>query len=321
MTQEVTREQLQQTLQQARERVGLGLEGQAKGPVRLGEVIGRADDRLRERLTAIASRAVSAPAEPFLPQRRQGGACPTCGGEGYILTPTGPTEVRAEVCHCEIQRRLARAAKAARMPEDAENWTFDNLKTPDGQPSPDGDEHNLDVVAAMKGWLADVDRNLRAGNGFYLYGRAYGAGKTYLAGALANACLQLRRPDLSVLWLAASKVGAMFRDTFDQGEGAELRLTQQLETAGLLLLDDLDKVQATAFVISKLWAIIDGRFADRKPVVITANVAPGVLAKRFGKEAGLSMASRILGRCEVFGLGGPDRRLLQRPGSQGVGAQ
>lgn len=316
------REQARQLAVRRRQELGLTPDGLPRnGPDSLVRALKQAVEPIEERFRQITAPAPAATSEVFLPRVVPAeGACPDCGGTGHVYRGVGPRGgLLWEECHCERQRQLSRAMQAARMPVDAESWTFNHLVGPDGQPGPD--RHNRTVVDLMQAWLADPDANLRAGTGFYLFGQGqgYGVGKSFLAGAFANACLALRRQDLSVVWLSSAKVAPLFFESFDKGEGAELRLTQQLETCGILVLDDLDKVQKSPAVVAKLWACIDARFADRRPLVITANVAPDGLGRAFGAEHGDSMASRIAGRCHLCPLGGPDRRQLQRPGRKGTG--
>lgn len=303
MTQEIALDVAQRLLLEKRRQLGLNRDGTPAQTTRLGDALGSPDSSVQERIRAIVARVPDLPHDDFLPRASGAAICPDCQDRGQILTPTGVNEVRVEDCHCEVQRKLDRAAHLAGLPRDAADWSLDTLQVDDG---------NSGTVELMRQWLADVDGSLTAGTGFYLYG-AYGVGKTYIAGAFANACLARR---ISICWLSAAKIGPLFFESWNQGEGAEMRLTQQLEHCDVLFLDDIDKVQKTPAVVAKLWALVDARYHDRKPMVVTANKPLVDLSEVFGPEVGGSMASRLAGRCYYRQLKGPDRRAAQNPGVQ-----
>lgn len=315
---------LQRIRREARLRAGLPPEEDL--PATVGSTLGPVDKTFRKRLQETAAAAVPLVyEEPVLPPAPgRSGICPDCHGRQQILTPGTEGRVIVEDCHCLIQERMEKAAREAGLSDDARNWTFANMRTPKGHPGPDG--HNRHVVESMKAWLADPDRHLKEGVGFYLYSQfgdglpedwtGYGVGKSYLAGCFANALIALRRKDLSVLWLRAAGIGIMLRNAIGEGEGAELKVRQKLEHAGVLIIDDLDKIQATSYTANILWDTIDSRLYDRRPMVITANQSLDGLSRVFPEQYAMSMASRIAGRCHICELRGPDRRLLQRPGAR-----
>lgn len=98
----------------------------------------------------------------------------------------------------------------------------------------------------------------------------YGVGKTHLAAAVANEAVSrgipthfLTVPDL-LDWLRATYDSAEenFEDRFDE-----------LRTTGLLVLDDLGTQNATPWATEKLYQIINHRYTNRLPLIVTSNQA------------------------------------------------
>lgn len=79
-----------------------------------------------------------------------------------------------------------------------------------------------------------------------------------------------------------------------------------LRRAPLLILDDLGREKATDWVLERLYVLIDGRYADQRPTIVTTNVALDELARRdYG-----AMVSRLTEDGTVVKITAAD----QRPG-------
>lgn len=73
-----------------------------------------------------------------------------------------------------------------------------------------------------------------------------------------------------------------------------------------LVLDDLGASRATEWTDERLYALVNRRWLDERPTVVTTNLDPDALAPAIGER----MFSRIVGSgALVLGVGGPDRRL------------
>lgn len=77
-------------------------------------------------------------------------------------------------------------------------------------------------------------------------------------------------------------------------------LTAALTGAPLLVLDDLGAEYGTEFSAARLFAVVDHRYRERLPTVVTTNVAAGAIDPR--------LRSRLLSGEEVR-FTGPDRRM------------
>lgn len=77
-----------------------------------------------------------------------------------------------------------------------------------------------------------------------------------------------------------------------------------LYRADLLLLDDLSAHRHTPFAEAVLDDLIDYRWSEQRPCIITTNIPSGKL----GEALGLRIASRLSGMCKPVHIDGPDRR-------------
>jgi DNA replication protein DnaC len=98
---------------------------------------------------------------------------------------------------------------------------------------------------------------------------AYGSGKTHLAAAIANYCLERGHPSLFVV---VPDLLDHLRSTYSPASTVSYdeRFESILE-APLLILDDLGTQQATPWAQEKLYQLFNHRYNARLPTVITSN--------------------------------------------------
>lgn len=143
--------------------------------------------------------------------------------------------------------------------------------------------------------------NTRTTLSLFLHGPT-GTGKTHLAvGALKIICKNwpLAPQGLfeSAGWLMMMARDAMTTDG--------ISITESLEEyfeAGILVIDDLDKTNATTFRNRVLHSIIDARYVDRRPTVITAQDPPHALG------LGSATLDRIRGDFKILEVEGNSYR-------------
>lgn len=145
--------------------------------------------------------------------------------------------------------------------------------------------------------------SLMAGNrgGLLLVG-PYGSGKTYAACAVLAIAARWY-PVAFAPMTELVEAAATFRD----GALSRYRNTR------LLCLDDLGKERPTEFAMEQVYGMVDQRWREGKPTIVTTNYMQGELFAHFTKIADHHTAnaimSRLLGMCEVVELDGPDRRM------------
>ncbi|HEY6731939.1 MAG TPA: ATP-binding protein [Solirubrobacterales bacterium] len=131
-----------------------------------------------------------------------------------------------------------------------------------------------------------------------------GRGKTRLATA---ACwTRLSRSSCAYLSVARAmaKLGASFSD---ESRAAALHV---LSGSGAVVLDDLDKSRPTDFGIEQIFAAVDAREQAGAPLLVTTNLTPSEIGKRYGEP----LMSRLAGYCRVVKVEGPDWRVA--PGGE-----
>lgn len=134
----------------------------------------------------------------------------------------------------------------------------------------------------------------------YLFGGA-GLGKTHLALAIADAVLEQGR---DVVYVSAQNAfGAVERERFSDADGDTLAA---LESAELLILDDLGTEYISPYVSSCLYGLINTRVCRRLPTIYTSNIVNDAdLQRRYTEK----IVSRLLGSCETLCFCGEDVRL------------
>lgn len=145
------------------------------------------------------------------------------------------------------------------------------------------------------------------GDGLLLAG-PYGAGKTYAACAVLAVVARL----FPVTFAPMTELVEV-ASLFERGALSRYRNTR------LLCLDDLGKERPTEFAMEQVYGIVDQRWREGKPTVITTNHAQPELFAHFtriaDKHTANAIMSRILGMCEVVELAGPDRRFMKPEGA------
>lgn len=151
----------------------------------------------------------------------------------------------------------------------------------------------------------------------YLYGGT-GTGKTHEAAKLAKAKIiastqlygESQFVNLSkVAMIGVAKLLDNLKKSYNNSGLTEGEIVAHFSTCNLLILDDLGADALSDWGVSKLFDIIDERYANLLPTVITSNYSPRDLFSRLG---GSTTAQAIVSRLctyELRQLEGKDRRL------------
>lgn len=105
------------------------------------------------------------------------------------------------------------------------------------------------------------------GDGLYIEG-TNGTGKTHLAAAIA---LQLIHEGIPVICKTSSDLLMDIRRTFDGGSVNEAQVLDIYKRVDLLIIDDLGKEQCSDWSMSTLYSILNDRYEDMKPTIVTTN--------------------------------------------------
>jgi DNA replication protein DnaC len=198
--------------------------------------------------------------------------CPHCGGIGFLRldVPVGHEKFgKLEPCVCRAneiaenaRQRLYEMSNLDRL----SHLMFTNFN-PSGNPkaefvSPqevanlrDALDASEDFATKLKGWL--------------LLEGSYGCGKTHLAAAIANDAVQHGVP---TLFITVPDLLDSLRFAYNDPETTFEQRFEDIRNANLLVMDDFGTQNATPWAQEKLFQIINYRYINKLPTVITTNL-------------------------------------------------
>jgi len=149
--------------------------------------------------------------------------------------------------------------------------------------------------------------------GLYLWG-ASGCGKSHAAYAIARYIDEVK--DAQVMVFKSADILEMMKQDMDiknsdketNGDlyfGESNFLKGIKDYKGILVIDDLGVTKETEWEIQTFYQIIDRKYEDMIPTIITSNLGLDEISKKMGDR----IASRIAGMCQVFEMTGKDKRV------------
>jgi len=153
--------------------------------------------------------------------------------------------------------------------------------------------------------LGGYPQSVASGRSLYVHG-PYGSGKTFFACALAKRLVDM---GVSVRFENSRHLMTEIQGIFG---GRSTDALDRAHNCRVLVLDDLGKEQATEFAISMLYELVDGRYMQGKPTVVTSNFSRGELMTRLcARDAATaeSIVSRLCENADTLLMDGEDRRL------------
>ncbi len=106
-------------------------------------------------------------------------------------------------------------------------------------------------------------------DGWLLLQGGYGRGKTHLAAAIANECVSLGVP---TLFLTVPDLLDSLRATYEAEDTTFEERFDQIRNSQLLVLDDLGTQHGTQWAREKLFQILNYRYINHLPLVMTTNL-------------------------------------------------
>ena len=194
------------------------------------------------------------------------------------------------------QMRLDKLKVNSLMDKKFEQCTFLNWQMDDSNKK----MYELGINYTKK-WQKMREDNI----GFILYG-GVGIGKTYLVSCIANTLLEQYVP--VIITSSIALLGRYKKAYLDKQ--AEVIITSNLQQADLLIIDDLGAENDTTWVKEKLYEIIDSRYRDSKPTIITTNLTLEQLREKLTGEDGVTRTyDRLLEMCYPIRVQGKSRRI------------
>jgi DNA replication protein DnaC len=199
--------------------------------------------------------------------------CPHCHGLGYVrrdVEPGSPDFGRLEICTCRqgaVTRQVRDRLFSLSHLEELNHLTFDSFDIR-GHRERQLTKREMNSLAPAKERAENYARSLNQGRWLILMGPT-GCGKTHLAAAIANFAVGIGVP---TLFLTVPDLLDLLRFSFDAEDVTFEQRFEQIRTAALLVLDDFGTQNATAWAQEKLFQIVNYRYINRLPTIITTNI-------------------------------------------------
>lgn len=196
--------------------------------------------------------------------------CGKCGSRKQLRVKFGDkTHVVRCVCKCESKeleekkrqeeyeeqmRRINRLKEASMMDKKYREVTFDKYEVR---------EENKKVFEMAKKYADRFQNMYKKNQGLLLYGPV-GTGKSFTAACIGNYLLDNAKP---VIMTSFVKI---LQDIWENDR--EAGYITILNSASLLIVDDLGTERETDYALEKVYNIIDSRVRANKPMIITSNL-------------------------------------------------
>jgi len=195
--------------------------------------------------------------------------CPYCGGSGYVRLDAEvgqPDFGRLEICTCR-RSRLAQGVRDRLFSlshlDQLHHLTFENFKPRGRTALPDAQAGSLQAAYNQAMFYA------QRLSGWLLLQGSYGCGKTHLAAAIANFAVGMGVP---TLFLTVPDLLDALRVSYGSSEISFEDRFDEVRNARLLILDDFGTQNATGWATEKLFQIVNYRYINKLPTVVTTNV-------------------------------------------------
>jgi DNA replication protein DnaC len=198
----------------------------------------------------------------------------------------------------EFQARVKKLFDQSKLGARFLNRTFEAFKVT---------EENKLAFESAKKYSTDFQKFKAEGIGLNFNG-AYGTGKTHLAAAIT---IDLINRGIPVIMGTTITLLGKFKEAYDRRE-SESEIIDLYSTIDLLIIDDLGKERVNEWVLEKLYLIINNRYENNLPLVITTNYNIEDLTKRLSTNQNIDTAEAITSRlwemCRGVEMTGADWR-------------
>ena len=196
-------------------------------------------------------------------------ACPHCHGLGYLRRDAeqgSPDFGKLDICVCR-QAQVAQTVRERLFSlshlDELQGLTFESFKTR-------GRKGLGEVQANSLEWAFNRARQYAAAlNGWLLLQGGFGCGKTHLAAAIANSVVSMGVP---TLFLTVPDLLDTLRFSYDSEDTTFEQRFDEIRNAPLLVLDDFGTQNATGWAQEKLFQIVNYRYINKLPMVVTTNL-------------------------------------------------
>lgn len=137
--------------------------------------------------------------------------------------------------------------------------------------------------------------------GLKLFGN-YGCGKTHLVSAIIHRLAENKK---KTLFMVVPELLRTIRQGFNQDDDVSRKLVNKAEAYPLLILDDLGAEKTSDWVREQLYIIINRRYENMLPTIVTTNCTTAELVERLGERT----VSRLIEMTDAYKITADDYRL------------
>jgi DNA replication protein DnaC len=189
---------------------------------------------------------------------------------GYLRAdvPVGhPNFGRLEICVCrqrDVSQQVRERLYSLSRLDELKGLTFDTFQPRGRKGLGEMQASSLEMAFNQAYHYA------KSLNGWLLLRGGYGCGKTHLAAAIANFAVEMGVP---TLFLTVPDLLDMLRFSYDSEDTTFEERFTEIRNASLLVLDDFGTQNATGWAQEKLFQIINYRYINKLPLVLTTNLS------------------------------------------------
>lgn len=144
-------------------------------------------------------------------------------------------------------------------------------------------------------------------SGNLLFNGGTGLGKTFLSACIARTVADR---GYSVVYETASRLFTNLERAKFSADDTARQNAERYNSCDLLIVDDLGTEMPSQFVVAALYALLNDRLMERKPMVISTNLNIAELKQRYSPQIG----SRLEGSFTLLPFLGEDIRVMKNKG-------
>lgn len=203
----------------------------------------------------------------------------------------------------EFANKVDKIIKNSKMSKRNLNYKFDNFEV---------NSNNKKVYQSLKNYSEKLVNEVER-KGLILVGNN-GVGKTHLACSIAN---ELIKNGIPIIYGTLINLLAELKNTYDVYNNiSEMKIIKLYEKVDLLIIDDLGKEKPSEWGLEKLFTIINSRYENNLPVIITTNYDQKSLINRLSINGEIetvkSIISRLYEMCYLVKIEDRDHRIKNK---------
>ena len=203
----------------------------------------------------------------------------------------------------EFANKVDKIIKNSKMSKRNLNYKFENFEV---------NSNNKKVYQSLKNYSEKLVNEVER-KGLILVGNN-GVGKTHLACSIAN---ELIKNGIPIIYGTLINLLAELKNTYDNDNNiSEMEIIKLYEKVDLLVIDDLGKEKPSEWGLEKLFTIINSRYENNLPVIITTNYDQNSLINRLSINGEIetvnSIISRLYEMCYLVKINDIDHRIKKK---------